>query len=265
MNSQLILRGLDGTATLENPCVLIDRGDRRSRVPLQAVADVRVAADRARMVEIVLTDSVVHRVECRNTAAVAAFAAAVGRSLPDRRDGAGSDLVTVEPLPRRPRAPLFTSGRARAVVAVCAVAWTAHIVTAFVRGGPTTLLFTVLGLLPALSALLILRVLAAALHDWIVLRRRGITVLARYDGSYSGRLSTFTFVAADGFERTYRGSGGRREVEVVYDPEDADRILARRPVAQDLLRAVLGLVLLAVPTGLAVGAAVLAYRAGASG
>lgn len=90
----LIGRGADSgtSATLEAGHLRIQRGPQYTLIPLAAVQEAR-AGDEL-LVEVMLTDGAVHRVNGGNPTAAAAFAAALNRALPEDRDPAGSALVT---------------------------------------------------------------------------------------------------------------------------------------------------------------------------
>lgn len=256
MTSPLVLHGRTGVARLQDGCVLVDRKRRRTRIPLTVIQEVRPG------VEFVLTDGATHHVPSRNTTAAAAFADAVTRALPAERDPAGSALVTVEENPAPARRPLFPNAWIRTAVLLFAAGWTAHAVTAFLQGGGWNLLYALLGLLPAVATGAYGFAFVSAVVDRTVLRRRGITVVARRGPQY-GTYVEYRFTDAQGAARTYttvRDSvADRAEIEVVYHPGKPDLVQERRPTGKSLLVALALALLLAVPATAAVGLALAAH------
>ncbi|MET9361537.1 hypothetical protein ABZX93_11525 [Streptomyces sp. NPDC006632] len=91
-------------------------------------------------------------------------------------------------------------------------------------------------LLPAGLGLLFLWVKMAALDTWWVMRRRGVTVQARYafdltTPSDSGVSHIVHFRTLDGQERAEPTSVRGHRDEITYDPRDPSRVYARTRVA----------------------------------
>ncbi|MER6346929.1 hypothetical protein ACWC10_15495 [Streptomyces sp. NPDC001595] len=210
----------------------------------------------------------VYEVTDRKTAAVAAFAQAIQRAIPvrdpdERRDGAR--LVTEEALPPRGR---FRPdpGASLVLVAVVAVAglYLTGLVTLIWHGDILGALLFVLGVKPLLAGVAILCLAAAALYDRVILRARGISVLATFHRN-DGKKRMFTFTDARGVQRfvepdsAARAVGGSpQRVRVTYDPRKPERAAAALPVGTWIART-LGVVLGGLPL-LALGLFLVPYQ-----
>ncbi|MFF2527189.1 hypothetical protein [Streptomyces liangshanensis] len=251
--TSLVLRDRSSRLCAEPGALLLDQDGTRRRIPLAAVERVRADDARRPAVEVVLTapDGVpgtVFRLNCRNSAAVTAFADAVNDALPRREDGVprrdGAELVEVLPPKRRqPWSPnWWLIGAVTGLVC-----YVAGFVTLVVRGDVVGAILWVIGISPLIKALALLSVVVEALYTRWILRRRGITVLAVPYGS------GYAFTDAKGTERRVEIDGAARPVstgperyEINYDPLRPARTAAVLPVGSWILRT-LGVVFVLLP------------------
>ncbi|MFJ2649680.1 hypothetical protein ACIO1C_23525 [Streptomyces sp. NPDC087420] len=251
--TSVVLRDRSARLCAEPGALLLDRDGTRRRIPLAAVERVRADDARQRSVAVVLTaaDGVpgtVFRLNCRNSAAVTAFADAVNGALPRREDGAprrdGAELVRVLPPKRRqPWEPNWWF----AGITAGLVFFVAGFVTLVARGDVMGAILWIIGVSPLVKGLAVLFLVVRALCDRLILWRRGITVLAvRYGSGYA-------FTDAKGTERRVEIDGAAKPVstkparyEVSYDPLRPGRTAAVLPVGSWILRT-LGVVFLLLP------------------
>jgi len=223
MVSSQILIGGDGAETvLEGGGLrLVDRRT-RTEIPLAVVQEART--DGGRHVEIVLTDSSVHRVDGGNPTAATAFVAALTAALPARRDPAGSARVTVTPLAppeEAEEAEYHPKYRRRQLILLALIlAYVGYTIWVGVVRGAEVIIAPIAAAIPlALGAgLLFLAVNVTLVH--IALKRRGITVPASFDFRTKDRAAWYKFTDADGVERSARGKNRGPVTRVAYDPED---------------------------------------------
>ncbi|MFC8791473.1 DUF3592 domain-containing protein [Streptomyces cinereoruber] len=220
MVSSQILVGGDGTeATLEDGGLrLVDRSA-RTEIPLAVVREARTAG--GQHVEIVLTDSTVHRVDGGNPTAATAFVAALTAALPARRDPAGSARVTVTPLAPPEEVKYHPKYRRRQVVILgLFLAYVGYTVWVGVARGGEEVVRPVAAAIPLAigGALLFFAVHATLVH--FALKRRGITVPASFDFRTKDGAAWYKFTDADGVERSGRGKNRGPVARVSYDPED---------------------------------------------
>ncbi|MET9385919.1 DUF3592 domain-containing protein [Streptomyces sp. NPDC002928] len=215
MTSTQILRGRDVSAALDADGVHLTRSGERVDIPLAAVREVRAAGDR--VVEIVLTDGVAHRVEGGNPTANAAFAAALTTALPERRDPAGSALVTVVAEPRGGInygwLALYASGP---------LAFVAYAVWVGVTHG-ARVVGVVVGVVPLVLGIAFI---GTAVHDVFrrtILRRRGITVLAEAVGRSGKKHTVYEYTDTDGAVHQYRCKRSNPRFQIAYDPRKPER------------------------------------------
>ncbi|MFI8962490.1 hypothetical protein ACIGO8_10260 [Streptomyces sp. NPDC053493] len=256
MVSAQILVGGDGAETLleGGGLRLVDRHT-RSEIPLAVVQEART--DGGRHVEIVLTDTAVHRVDGGNPTAAAAFVTALTAALPERRDPAGSARVTVTPLaplPEAEEAERHPKYRRRQLTTLAfLLAYVAYTVWIGAVRGAETIIAPIVAVIPlVLGASL----LFGAVHVTLVhfaLKRRGITVPASFDFRTKDGAAWYKFTDAEGVERSARGKNRGPVARVVYDPEDPLDHSFDLSVRRTLLKAVF-LTLAALPL-LAGGAA----------
>ncbi|MGC0330683.1 hypothetical protein RKD23_003673 [Streptomyces sp. SAI-170] len=205
-----ILNGRRVTATYDAEALRIDRSGRRTDIPLAAVREVRTPAER--VVEVVLTDGVVHRVEGGNPTATSAFATALSGLLPQRRDPAGSALVTTSGS-RETSVWWFFGPLILLVLAYLGYAgWVAS--TQGVR-----VLGVIVGLLPLFIGLLLFFGGLEETSRRITLARRGITVEA-YATSRRRGSTYYRYTDADGREHFYNCQRNVQRTHIVYDPRN---------------------------------------------
>ncbi|MEU6946762.1 DUF3592 domain-containing protein [Streptomyces sp. NPDC046316] len=185
-------------------------------IPLAALAEARVAEAPGRPgLEIVLTDGEVHRVDGVAEAAAASFATTLNDALPDRRDPAGSALVT------RPAAHGTRWARI-AVVAVVALAYAGYGVWADDSPGTRDLGVTT-GLFPLVVGLSVCLLAVEEVLRRTHLARHGVTTEAEPVGT-GGARPRYYFHDSAGIPRPYAGGSGASTVTVVYDPRRPDRV-----------------------------------------
>ncbi|MEU7011761.1 DUF3592 domain-containing protein [Streptomyces sp. NPDC046332] len=214
------LEGRRVSLTLGTGALTLSRTGTRTEgltvVPLAAVAEARVAEAPGRPgLEIVLTDGEVHRVDGVAEAAAASFATTLSDALPDRRDPAGSALVT------RPAAHGTRWARI-AVVAVIALAYAGYGV--WVDDSPGTRdLGVTTGLFPLVVGLSVCLLAVEEVLRRTHLARHGVTTDAEPVGT-GGARPRYYFNDSDGVPRPYAGGSGASTVTVVYDPRRPDRV-----------------------------------------
>ncbi|MEV5315843.1 MULTISPECIES: DUF3592 domain-containing protein [unclassified Streptomyces] len=208
-----ILHGRRVSAKYDSDAVRIEHPDRQVGIPLAVVREVRTPEPR--VVEIVLTDGAVHRVEGGNPTATAAFAAALTGVLPALRDPAGSALVTTDES-REPRLWWVLTPLVLLVLAYLGYAgWVAATHGARILGVVVGLVPLAIGLLGFLGGIEEATRRAA-------LARRGISV----HGYATGRRKKtvyYSYTDADGGVHTYSCRRNVQRTEIVYDPRQPSR------------------------------------------
>jgi hypothetical protein len=208
-----ILNGRRVSAKYDSDAVRIDRSDRRVAIPLTVVREVRTPEPR--VVEIVLTDGAVHRVEGGNPTATTAFAAALTGVLPPLRDPAGSALVTTDES-REPRLWWVMAPLALVVVGYLGYAgWVAATHGARVLG-------VVVGLLPLAIGLVGFFGGIEEATRRVALARRGISVHGYATGKRKGNVY-YSYTDAEGGVHTYSCRRNVQRTEIVYDPRQPSR------------------------------------------
>ncbi|MFF3565848.1 hypothetical protein ACFYXS_38060 [Streptomyces sp. NPDC002574] len=240
---ELVLRGGGVTARFDGDDVCMSEGHERRRIPVAAIEEVRAAGPQGSTAEIVLTTAggpaTVYSVRHHNSRAVTVFASAVNAALPPR-DAAeprqdGQALVEVTSTRARPAQdtkPAEESTPGDAVVGVTglllALGWLAGLVWRLVDGEGA--LRWGLGVLPAFFGVGALAGFLTELDKGLVLRRRGITVIAVFDrreepaDSESPAVTVHRFTDLKGVVHDYRGTGRKvegdaRRLEITYDPD----------------------------------------------
>ncbi|MER6347710.1 hypothetical protein ACWC10_16965 [Streptomyces sp. NPDC001595] len=168
-----------------------------------------------RVVEIVLTDGAVHRVEGGNPTATAAFAAALTGVLPTPRDPAGSTLVTTAET-RDPGLWWLLVPLALVVMAYLGYAgWVVATHGARILGVVVGLVPLAIGLAGVIGGI-------EESSRRVALARRGIAV----HGFATGRRKKnvyYTYTDADGGVHTYSCRRNVQRTEIVYDPRQPSR------------------------------------------
>ncbi|MDX3078185.1 hypothetical protein ACIP98_33730 [Streptomyces sp. NPDC088354] len=270
---ELVLRGGGVAARFDGDDVRLSEGHVRRRVPVAAIEEVRAAGPQGSTAEIVLTTAAgpatVYSVRHHNSRAVTVFAAAVNAALPPRDADEprqdGEALVEVTSTRARPAddaKPAGESSPGDAAVGVAglllALGWLAGLVWLLVDGQGA--LRWGLGILPALFGLGALTGFLTELDKGLVLRRRGITVIAAFDrseeaaDSESPSVTVYRYTDLKGVVRDYRGSGRKVEgdakrVEITYDPDHPEVVSGTGWYARLAGVTVLGLLTLALFAG----------------
>ncbi|WP_425245495.1 hypothetical protein [Streptomyces sp. NEAU-NA10] len=222
MVSSQILIGDGAETVLEGGGLrLVDRRT-RTEIPLAVVQEVRT--DGGRHVEIVLTDSAVHRVDGGNPTAATAFVTALTAALPAQRDPVGSGRVTVTPLapPEEPEeAEYHPKYRRRQVIALALLfAYVGYTIWVGVVREAEWISAPIAAAIPlGLGAVLLFVAVNVTLVHF-ALKRRGITVPASFDFRTKDGAAWYKFTDADGVERSGRGKNRGPVTRVAYDPED---------------------------------------------
>ncbi|MFC8271629.1 hypothetical protein ACFUJR_03610 [Streptomyces sp. NPDC057271] len=213
-----------GALTLSGaPARTGSRTDGITVVPLAAVAEARVAQPPGTGLEIVLTDGEVHRVEGVTEAASAAFAATLHNALPERRDPAGSALVS---RPAVHRARWYRI----AVVAAIALAYAGYAVGADDTPGERDPGVTT-GLFPLFVGLSLCLLAVEEVLRRTRPARHGVTTDAERVQVGDAR-PRYYFNDSAGIPRPYAGrSGTAPALTVVYDPRRPDRAAHEAPLA----------------------------------
>ncbi|MFE6222760.1 hypothetical protein [Streptomyces sp. NPDC057854] len=227
MVSAQILIGGDGAET-----VLDDGGlrivDRRTRteIPLAVVQEART--DGGHHVDIVLSDSAVHRVDAGNPTAATTFVAALTAALPAQRDPAGSARITVTQLasPEGAEKPAKDPKYLRRIVIMIAlaVAYLGYVIWVGVGQG-AEVIAPIVATVPLLLGLGLMLVGVGRTLVHFVLKRRGVTVPATLDFKTTDGAAWYKFADADGAERTARSKYVGPVARATYDPENpADQL-----------------------------------------
>lgn len=235
MTVHQILKGSGVSATLDDAKVRLEQREARLDIPLQAVRETRVPAER--VVEIVLTDGATHRVEGGNPTATAAFAEAVTRALPVERDPAGSALVTTEALDQGGLwGPL-------ALLASPVLAYIGYAVWVAATHG-VRVLGVIIGVLPLLFGIASLGAGVQETFRRVVLRQQGITVRAQAYGRKK-RQTLYVYTDTDGAQHNYWCGRKIPEINIAYDPRKPERA-AHAAMLIEVIARVTGLLLVGV-------------------
>ncbi|WP_405856401.1 hypothetical protein OG361_23160 [Streptomyces sp. NBC_00090] len=244
MPSPQVLTKGDASALLDSDRLVVTRGRHRTEIPLAAVQEAR--PDGSTAVEVVLTDGVVHRIEGENRVATASFVTALAEALPERRDPAGSALVTVTDEGLVIKTWYLVVGGLTLLLGWFGYAY--WVGSAYTAEDAVLVFFSALPLLIGLVS-----TPGAVLMGVtrIKLARRGITVRAAHAGHYPNgkRKGYFAYTDSEGREHLYFSQRSAQYVDLVYDPRNPGDFAPRRP----LFAVALGLLLL-----LALGLACLA-------
>ncbi|MEW2611196.1 hypothetical protein AB0937_13485 [Streptomyces sp. NPDC047880] len=204
-----------------------------------AIQEVRLATKRARCVEVVLTASpdttaTVYRLDGGSAKSAACFAEVVNGALPPRTPGTppqdGGELVELigAVAGAKPETPARRR-RALLVVVPVLLVHLGGLTLMLVAGDPARAMLWGLGVLPLAFGALILTPGVTWVYDWLVLNRRGISVMATYARGF-GTKRTFTYADVEGHKheikpylspRHYRGDPSR--IEIVFDPQCPSR------------------------------------------
>lgn len=240
------LSGSKGSVRLDPSGLVLEQDGTRRRIPLPAVAEVQVDPS-GRAATVVLTapdgtEATTYRVAGANAASVTAFARAVNGVLPARPPGAqladGAELVEVLDAPAGPRGvdPLFAL-----IVVACAVpviGYLAGLVQLIAVGRWFGLALYVLGVKPLLFGAAGIVMGAHALYLRAVLRRRGVSVVARPGNTSAGKMRC-RFTDAEGVTRSVEVNSASivvdRAVHLTYDPAKPSRAVGRLPLRKRIL------------------------------
>ncbi|MFE6223850.1 hypothetical protein [Streptomyces sp. NPDC057854] len=238
LSPQVLAQG-DHIAILRSDHLTIERDRVRTTVPLAAVEEVRQTG--ATSLVLVLTDGATRPLPDGNTYSAPAFRAAVTAALPERRDPAGSALLTTEETAHSiPRWAVWLGVLGFLGAYAGYVWWTA---SAHGEGMGAAAFGAVPGLLLGGMWLVVVGV---SVRDRVLLARRGITVVATRAYLPNGRkASHYTFTDASGNElkTSYGANRPTAEIHVVYDPENPPaRHAAVEPAYATVLKHALGAV-----------------------
>ncbi|MEU0688559.1 hypothetical protein [Streptomyces uncialis] len=245
------LSGSKGSIRLDPGGLVLEQDGTRRRIPLPAVAGVRVDPS-GRAATVILTapdgtEATTYRVAGPNVASVTAFARAVNAALPERPPGAepadGADLVEILDAPVAARTParqgvdpLFAL-----IVVACAVpvvGYVAGLVQLIVVERWFGLVLYVLGVKPLLFGAAGIAIGAHALYIRAVLLRRGVSVTANPGSVRAGKLRCH-FTDAEGVTRGVEVNDASivvdRRVHLTYDPAVPSRAVGRLPLHKKLV------------------------------
>ncbi|MEU2547306.1 hypothetical protein ABZ618_18020 [Streptomyces roseolus] len=241
MRSPQVLSKGHHIAILRDDHLTIERQRIITTVPLAAVEEVRRTG--ATSLTLVLTDGATHPLPEGNAYSASAFHAAVTEALPERRDPAGSALVTTEDGPAWIPRWVVWLGVMGFLGASTAYVW----LTGAAHGPGMGL--AAFAAVPALlvGGLGVAGVVRSAV-DRALLARRGVTVVATRAYYPNGkRASHYRFTDVSGNELTTHYGSGRvtDEIHVVYDPEaPSHRHAASEPAYVTVVKHALGLLAL---------------------
>jgi hypothetical protein len=220
---------------LEGTSVQLMRDGLRRRIPLTAIEEVRLCAEPEGSVEVVLTASpgvspTVYRLDGGSRRAADQFARTVNEALPRRVPGTpvpdGEQLVEVlgnaSPAVKPPAHTV--SWRSRLVIAVPVLLYLAGLAVLVAADDIGRAMLWGIGVLPLGSGGFLVSLGTTWWYDWIVLNRRGVSVMARHARGFESR-SHFAYVDLQGVKREiYPGlpsryyDGDYTRLMIVFDP-----------------------------------------------
>ncbi|MFJ8658284.1 hypothetical protein [Streptomyces sp. NPDC093795] len=235
LSPQVLSKG-DQYTVLRPDRLTMTEGREITHVPLAAVQEVRPDGDKA--LTIVLTDGVTRRLQGGNAYATSAFLTAVTAALPERRDPAGSALVTTEDRGAVIKVwQVWTGGVAFLAACVGYVWWTGS------THGDGMGMAAFGGLFGLIIGVPLTFLAFDGVTNRAVLRRRGITVAAtRHYHPNGKRASWYKFTDTSGNEHTtsYGANRSTPEIHVVYDPERPSRNAAVEPLYSTVVKFLFG-------------------------
>ncbi|MFD8939746.1 hypothetical protein ACFV0R_31595 [Streptomyces sp. NPDC059578] len=227
MVSTQILIGGDGAETV------LDEGglrivDSRTRVEIPFAVIQEAWTDGGHHVEIVLSDSAMHRVDAGNPTAATTFVAALTAALPAQRDPAGSARITVTQLalPEDAEKPATDPKYPRRIVILIALAaaYLGYVIWVAVGQG-AKVIAPIVASVPIAFGLGMMLVGGQRTLLHFVLKRRGISVPATLDFKTTDGAAWYKFTDVDGAERTARSKHVGPVARATYDPENpADQL-----------------------------------------
>ncbi len=257
---------------LEAGAVWVQQRGETRRIPLAAVEEARVTGRGGRTAEVALwgRDGVpgpVFAVAGRDAAAAARLVEAVDRARPVTRPPQGGAAL-VDVVPTGPSEAVRRSRRrSRAEVFAVLAVYLGGMAGLALAGEPARAMLWMAGGLVLAPGLLVVSFAAAGARRHWALRKRGISVVARWTGKGSGTRKYFQYTDLEGgrheivADYAAPGLGGDpNRVQVVYDPEDPARAVCTLAVRTWVWRTA-GVVLVGVPLlllglALSVGSAV---------
>ncbi|MFE1291522.1 hypothetical protein [Streptomyces sp. NPDC058751] len=245
----ITLRGYGDSIWLEGRAVLLEQKGTRRRIPLAAVEGARTVGAGQRSVEISLWggDGVpgpVFVVEGRHADQADRLVEVINRARPQSAPpGGGAGLVEempVGPVAGRKR----MSPRERIALLAVLVVYVMGAVVLAVFGEPVQALLWVCGVMPVLLCLIIAGPAVVNARDRLVLRKRGVAVVALFDRAH-GRRRFFKYTDLDGgvheikADYAVRGLGGDpHRIDVVYDPRRPQKAVCSLAVSTLVFRTV---------------------------
>ncbi|MFK0118976.1 hypothetical protein [Streptomyces sp. NPDC090994] len=220
---------------LEGRAVRLTQDGLQRRIPLTAIEEVRLGAGPDGSVEVVLTASpgaspTVYRLEGGARRAADQFARTVNEALPRRAPGTpvrdGEQLVEVLGSASPAAKPPAHAGRwrSRLAIAVSALLYLAGLAVFVAVGDIGRAMLWGIGVLPLGSGGFLLSLGMTWWYDWIVLNRRGVSVMARHARGFESR-SHFAYVDPQGVEReifpglpSRHYGGDYTRLAIVFDP-----------------------------------------------
>ncbi|MFI8192162.1 hypothetical protein ACIF8T_25830 [Streptomyces sp. NPDC085946] len=237
-------------ARLVHDGVLLERAGEELALPLTAIERVTVDGRRA-AIELTAPDGTAPHVHCAedgSAVAVAAFADAVNRLLPRRAPGEpradGSALVSIRSLAVQERR--MTAGGAALIVLLLTAG--AVVVVVGVAGGARYSAMLVPAFIGILIGWLTACLPGRSLYRTWWLRKHGIAVIAQFSHDVDG-MRAYRYTDTSGESRFHTTTSHDRRIEVMYDPADPSRAVARESLAMRCMTAVLALVGLAALGG----------------
>ncbi|CCK25681.1 hypothetical protein BN159_1302 [Streptomyces davaonensis JCM 4913] len=230
----ITLRGYGDSIWLEGRAVLLEQNGTRRRIPITAIEGARAVGAGQRSVEIALwgTDGApgpVFVVEGRHADQAERLVEVINRARPQSAPpGGGAGLVEVLPdssVPGRKR----MSPRERVAALTALIVYIGGAASLALFGEPVQVMMWVLGVMPVLLGLIISGPAVVNARDRLVLRKRGVAVVALLDRDH-GKRRFFKYTDLDGavheIQADYaaRGLGGDpQRINVVYDPHHPEK------------------------------------------
>ncbi len=254
----LSLSGNDGTVWLDADAVWLEQGGTRRRIPIEAVEHARVGGRGGRSVEVVLwgvagTPGPVFVVKGRDAAGAVRIVEAINLRRPQTGPLQGGESLVAVRAGGVPETAFRKKRRSRVQVSVVLVVYLGGIAGLALAGETFRLVMWATGIGPLALGALLLGVGLAAARRRLALKKRGVSVVARFSHG-GGQKKYFRYTDSQGGEHEIVADyaapmlgGGRPErIEVVYDPAEPS-IAVCTLATRTLVWRTAGIVLLGVP------------------
>ncbi|WAZ26627.1 hypothetical protein STRCI_008229 [Streptomyces cinnabarinus] len=249
----ITLRGYGDSIWLEGRAVLLEQKGTRRRIPLAAIEGAKAVGGGQRSVEISVWGSggapgPAFIVEGRDAAQAGRLVEVINRARPQSSPPGGGaglvEVVSVHPAAGRKR----MSPRERVVALAVLMVYVGGAALLALLGEPVQVMMWVAGVMPVFLGLIIVGPAVVNARDRLVLRKRGVAVVAVFDRAH-GKRRFFKYTDLDGgvheIQADYaaRGLGDDpNRINVVYNPQRPERAVCSLAVSTLVFRT-LGVVL----------------------